>query len=196
MARGLPWLQQGLPFLAVCLELLPCLAAALALFFKVHLGNGKMFLREKKAKQQFPDLMKGKSDRTLPPLLATFISHVMLFAAKSPLKKIYEGHFPPWQCVWSQRQGQATTLFGAHGALPAPFQQRTGAHGASLVPLLGHGAWLCLVPLSSHIYSSDTWHCGVTDLAGVLFTPHTPAVPGQHTGNPSGWEKKMSCELW
>lgn len=110
MARGLPWLKQGLPYLAVCLELLSCLAAALALLCKVHLANGKMFLRKKKAKQRFLDLMSENSDTTLSPLPAAFISHVMLFAAKYPLKEKYEGHSSPWWYVWSQRQSQGSTL--------------------------------------------------------------------------------------
>lgn len=56
-ARGLPSRNLGLRHFTVCLALTPWLAAASASFLEVHLENVEMFLRGKKAKQQFLNLM-------------------------------------------------------------------------------------------------------------------------------------------
>lgn len=186
-ARGLPSLKSGLPYLA-CLALMPWLAAALAPFLEVHLGNGKMFFREKKAKQQFPNLMgENRVIQYMPLSFPAFISCVMLFAAILLWKRKHVGCFPPCRCIWSQWQSQGIPPLGARRAQPAPSLQRAGARGASLAPLPGCGAWpspvfvlvtSLLAGPGARVHSSHIPHCGMTDLAGVcLFTSHIPQGP-------------------
>lgn len=198
MAGGLPSLKQGLPYLAVCLELIPCLAAALALFFKVHLGNGEIFLREKKAKQQLSDLRSENSDTIPSPLPATFISHVMLFAANLLWGKKKKGIFL-LEGVFEAKGKAIVLLCLGHMELGRPHSSTGQGH---MVPAwdvcwamgLGHALCLCLSP--AHTHSSHTRHCGVTDLARVrLFTSHTPRGSCRpRTGHrESIWMGKRKC---
>lgn len=145
-ARGLPSLNSGLRYFTVCLVQMHWLAAASAPFLEVHLDNGEMLFREKKAKQQFLNLM-GESRVIQLPSRAVPSSLVMLLAAILLWKRKHVGYFPPWCFVWHQWQ-RHIPLLGTRWAWPAPSGHRTG-----LSPACMH---------SSHIQ-----HCRVTDLARV-----------------------------
>lgn len=63
------------------------LVAASAPFLEVHLGNGEMFFREKKAKQQFPNLMGENKEIQHTPLSPLPSSLVSCFLQKFSFEK-------------------------------------------------------------------------------------------------------------
>jgi len=176
-ARGLPSLKSGSSYLAVCLALIPWLAAASAPLLEVHLGNGEMFFREKKAKQSHTPLS--------PPSCLDLSCHA--FCSDSSLKKKTCRLFSFLSVCLNQvtKPGYPSAWSTSSSTSPIPAQSR----GTQCPPGTSAGPWpqpsLVFVLVTSLlerpracVHSSHTPHGSVADLTRVcLFRSHTPWGP-------------------
>lgn len=182
------------------------LAAASAPFLEVHLGNGEMFFREKKAKQQFPNLMGENREIQHTPLSPLPSSLVSGFLQKFSFEKenMWVVLLPASVFEASDKAGVPLCLEHIKLGQPHP-----GIGQEPMVPAwnvcqavgLSHRLCLCLSPTclhSSHITRLQHDKSIRSALVHILYPSGLSQSNKRHEQGmerPSGWEKE-NVELW